>query len=275
MTTPFTASPPETSGQYNPDGNATNFFCNYLDVYDELVGIDLTKLQDYIANGMLPNYTGVTDIASLITNRIIPKAESEAEAWLNQSFRPKQESRFFNGNGSHEMNLPYFPVLSIDYAQINLIPAMRWYTFNNVFLTTSLGNVNPDTSGYRSVDLLCDTETGHLQIPARTLYAQAPAAPLWNYTFLVGQGNIQITWTYGFADPGDVPESFTKGVALLAAMRLIQAAGALDGQGATGIHASNLDRTYGREKNLPYSDLLDVMSQNSKDLLRPYKRFSA
>lgn len=267
-----TTQTPDPFGSYNPDAPETNWYCTTADVYDVIMGIDLSVISQALASGAFPSSYGITTVDQFISQRIIPKTESEIEAYCGQSFRPTQQTRFFDGNDSPYMLLPFYPIISLDACQLNLIPSMPWYKFQRPRFVQSLGE--EDSTEYFDADLLVDPEIGKLTIPARTLFADSPALPLWNYTFIGGDQNVQVTWTYGFADSTDVPQSFRQAVALRAGARIVKLIGMVQGQGATEITIGNSVRRFGREKDQPYGQLIADMEAQSKSLLLPWRRVS-
>ena len=265
-----TGTAPAPYGSYDPDGAATGFLCTLSDVYALCFGVDFRALQRAVAAMQGWPTASVQD---WLTGTVIPMQESRAESELGQAFRPTQETRFFDGTGTNELILPFYPVISLDRCVLNVIPSISWYEFTRPRFVQSLGAVNPATD-YQDADILVEGHTGLLYVPPRIMYSDDAAIPFWNYTFLNGTRNVQVTWTYGFKSAADVPFALRRAVALRCAVDVLVLAGQVLGEGLAAYKSENVTRIYGRTKDLPYSDLVQRYDDEAKKLLTRFKRVS-
>lgn len=260
---------PTTS--WNTDGPNTGFYCTTEDVISLCIGADLVLLDNMIRVGDIPgmNYT---DLLDWITRKLIPDAESYAENKMNRTMRPTQITKMLDGSGGNTLILPHRPVISVQNCQITSTPAMNFYTFTRIRYTENLGQVPP--SYYADADLYVETSTGRIQIPPRVLYNDQFVTPNWNYTFIPGQGNIRVSWIYGYSSSSDVEASIRNAVAMLAAIQVLYAVGRAALGGMSEVKYSSSSRMAGRNMNLPYSDLINAYQKTADIELRRKRKIA-
>lgn len=260
---------PAGTGSYNTD-SSPGFYCSQEDVFQVGLGLPWSKI-DAQFEQVKSFFPDCTDVPSLVRNRLIPSAESEVDVFLKQTHKPTQVTHFLDGTGTDELWLPYAPILSVDKCAIYSIPSVLFLELTRPQLTKSLGAVDA-AQFYGDADLLFDPETGQLKLPSRTLQGIA-FTPFWNYSWLTGDKNIQVTWTYGFSDPANVPQSFRTGVASIVCIKLLEMLG-LEYQGMASYKSGQTAKVVGRERNLPYADLIMRLDARVRHLLNDYKNMS-
>lgn len=277
MTVPVntTTQTPAPAGTYPADLPAQDgFYCTLGDVFVEGVGVRWEEVQrelDAYRVMLSGDYPGVTDVPALIRQVLIPRAESEVDEYLGMTYKPTVVSRFFDGDGTDTLLLPFYPVTAVLRCAIYAIPSVPFTRLTSPRFIDSLGVIDGDTQ-YADADLLVDGARGKLIIPPRVLFGATVALPGWTYNFLKGTRNVEVAWQYGFTDPANVPRAFRKAVALLVARKCLEMTGVVENRGLASSRIGDSQRTVGREKNLPYSDLISRWDNEIAHLLHKYKR---
>lgn len=125
------------------------------------------------------------------------------------------------------------------------------------------------TSTYESADLYVDCRLGMLVIPPRILYLDNQAVPFWNYTFLKGYENIEVTYDYGYKDLDSIPAEVRNACAQFVAAAVLQTKGQFTGAGATSLTLGSVPRSYGE---MPYAGHIKAYMENAKQALATHKR---
>ena len=263
---------PTPWGTYNPDSPWKHFFCNPGDVMAKLAGVDTRRFEAKIAENMpVPPVPGLGTLGSWISY-LISLEESAVESDLNQPYRPQQITQHLDGNGEVTMYLPFYPIISVEECILNAIISVQWYTFQYIRYVDSLGFASEQY--IYDADLLIDSALGSLTIPPRILYLNTTAVPFWNYTFLKGDRNVSVVYTFGFKNPQCVPDAFRSAVACRVAMKVLYGIGMMAGEGASEVSIENVRTAYSRNHNLPYSDLFDRLDKECKKTLNKWKRIT-
>jgi hypothetical protein len=136
---------------------------------------------------------------------------------------------------------------------------------------------NTDTQ-YERVDLLVNCEMGMLQIPARVLFMEGQATPFWNYTWLRGNGNVRIKYSYGYTDPattdnliggpGNLPPEITDAAAMWACKYILMDKAVTMGAGAKSLSVDGVSRSFGE---MPYEGVIKMLDERAKSIMYRYK----
>ena len=118
-------------------------------------------------------------------------------------------------------------------------------------------------------DLFVNCRSGILSIPPRILYLENQAIPFWNYTWLRGYGNIEVSYDYGYRTLEDLPQEIRSACAQFVAAAVLQTKGQFMSAGATSLTLGQIPRSYGDQ---PYSAHIKAYQEGAKMALASYKR---
>lgn len=265
-----TAREPAPAGTYSPDGDFPGMYCSLQDAAKASIGINWKAIQLYITEYDAMLYEDAPDVPSLLTKYIIPEAEARADVYMRQTYKPTQVTRYFSGDGSTSLLLPNAPVISLNECKIFAIPAQIYADLTHPRYVQGLGSQD-DVTQYQDADLLVNPETGLLIIPPNVLISMQSAIPLWNFRFMVGEANVKVVWTYGFADAASVPSAIKQATAEYCAIIGLEWLGAIEMHGLSVIKTGGTQRIVTRETNLPYSDLINAKQKRAELLLRNWR----
>ncbi len=153
--------------------------------------------------------------------------------------------------------------------------------------TTVPGDITADFNDtedqYGRSDMFIDVSLGKITIPPRILFIESQAVPFWNYTFLRGEQNIRVNYSYGYSDPtlpdllidpsgatlGNLPPEITQACANLAAKYVLSDKGLFMGSGARSVSIDGVSKQYGE---MPYEGHLRYLEEQARQLLMAYKQ---
>jgi len=132
---------------------------------------------------------------------------------------------------------------------------------------------------YGRSDLFIDASMGRLTIPPRILFLENQAVPFWNYTFLRGYQNLQVSYVYGYSDPtqadpltgstlGNLPAEITDATAMWAARYVLTDKAITVGAGSKSISIESVNRNFGE---MPYEGIIKLLDERAKSILNRYK----
>lgn len=214
-----------------------------------LYGIDTTPLS---AAGM--------DIASLLTNTIIPIAQKELDQAMGQTLERETLSGVrMDGAGTWELALPHFPIQTLTKVTVNFGFSRLIYNFQNIRHTASrllgtpfdVGDEDNPALAANVCDVFVDRDSGvmHVDLTGSLLsLASMPGSyPVWNVNFTSGQRDIIAAYTHGFP-ANQMPIDIVAACGMLAAIHLGEMSVGRLTQGATSIKIGAVARTWGNKK---------------------------
>jgi len=267
----------------------TNFYCNWDDVKTNLLGLDIGEF---------------STLQARVEQYHLPTIKTEIDTYCRQNFDLTSITEFLDGTGTEKIVLKRRPIKELTYCCLRVIPSISWYTFarwRHINVVDSEGHVvavqggpEPHTgevppylpefgvSGYSGgsgwdydwetditkADLFVDCANGILTIPPRILYLEMQAIPFWNYTFLKGNNNIEVRYTYGYSD-GNFPFQLRRAAAQLVACQVLLLKGIGTSAGANSINMDGVSRNFA---GVPYGALIEDMRKQAYQTLDKYRR---
>ena len=131
------------------------------------------------------------------------------------------------------------------------------------------GTFSPSTVQYEASDLFVNCRQGCLSIPPRILYLENQAIPFWNYTWLRGYGNIEVSYDYGYPTIDALPQEIRTACAQFVAAAVLSTKGQFMGAGATSFTVGAIPRSYGTQ---PYATHIKAYQDGAKMALASYRR---
>lgn len=255
-----------------------DYYCTWDDVKACLLGLD------------------VADVPSTLQSRIeatyIPALKSEIDNYCRQNFDLTTISRFIDGSGTDKIVLPHRPIKEFTYCVLRVIPSISWYTFkrwrsinvvdSNGVTVAIQGGPEPHTgkeppysvgdydweTDITKADIFVDASNGILVIPPRILYLEMQAIPFWNYTWLKGNANIEVQYTYGYAS-NNYPPDLKLAAAKLVACQVLLIKGIGISAGANSMSIDGVSRNFG---GTPYQALIQDFRTQAYQTLDKYRR---
>lgn len=136
---------------------------------------------------------------------------------------------------------------------------------------TPTASFSSSTDQYESSDLHIDAANGILVIPPRVLFVEAQGIPFWNYTWLIGQRNIEVAYSYGYKDADSLPLELKKATAKLVAAKVLQMKAMWVSSGAKSISMDNVSKSFGEGA---YSTEIKALKEEAYAVLKRYKRIT-
>ena len=269
-----------------PSPIISDFYCTWDDINACLLGLD------------------IGDIPATLQDRInffhIPALKTEIDSYCRQNFNKTTITQFMDGSTTDKMAGFRRPISRLIYMDLKVIPSISWYTFKrwrHVNVVDSQGNTIAVQGGPEPIDpmfippytypldpaqatwettiekadLLVDCANGIIIIPPRILYLEMQAIPFWNYTFLRGNKNVEVTYEYGYDDT-NFPRDLRLAAAKLAACQILLLKGiSVGGAGANSISMDGVSRNFG---GTPYQALITDMRTQAFAILDRYRRLS-
>lgn len=134
--------------------------------------------------------------------------------------------------------------------------------------TATLANT---TAQYERSDLHVDAPNGVLIIPPRVLFIESQGVPFWNYTWLMGQRNINVDYNYGYTDIDHLPLELRKATAKLVAIKVLQIKGMWNSAGAKSITQDGVSKNFG---DGAYSTEIKALKEEAYETLKRYRRIT-
>jgi hypothetical protein len=125
------------------------------------------------------------------------------------------------------------------------------------------------TEQYERSDLFINCKLGMLSIPPRILYLENQAIPFWNYTWLRGIGNIEVSYDYGFKDFDSLPQEVRSAAAQFVAASVLANKGQFLGAGTSSLMTDSVSRSFGETM---YAGHIKMFIESAKVILAPHKR---
>lgn len=143
-------------------------------------------------------------------------------------------------------------------------------------LTPEVGSGNTatfsdSTDQYERSDLHVDSATGLLIIPPRVLFIESQGVPFWNYTWIMGQRNIEVDYIYGYKDLASLPFELRKATAKLVAAKILQVKGMWVSAGAQSITQDGVSKGF---SGGAYSNEIKNLKEEAYQILNRYKRIT-
>jgi len=260
------------------DPTLPNYYCSWDDIKACLLGLDI---------GDMP-----TTLQDRMTQFYIPTLKMEIDNYCHQNFNRTRITEFYDGTGSDKLVLNRRPIASFTNCILKVIPSISWYTFmrwrqinitdsQNVTVATQ-GGPEPHAGKYPpysptdydwesdivKADLFIDCVNGIITIPPRILYLEMNAIPFWNYTWLRGNNNIEVTYDYGY-EAANFPNDLRFAAAKLAACQLLLIKGIGISAGANSMNIDDVSRNFG---GTPYQALIEDMRKQAFAILDKFRR---
>jgi hypothetical protein len=143
---------------------------------------------------------------------------------------------------------------------------------DDLISATPTGTFSSATSQYEKSDLFVDCKLGLLTIPPRIMYLENQAIPFWNYTWLRGFSNIEITYDYGYKSLDELPVEIRSACAQFVAAAVLKNKGLFMGGGASSFSLGTAPRAFG---STPYAGHIQSYLESARMALNPYKRIRA
>lgn len=255
-----------------------NYYCAWDDVKACLIGLDVADLP--------------TTLQARIEATYIPSLKTEIDNYCRQNFDLTTITQFFDGSGTEKIILPRRPINNLTNCVLRVIPSISWYTFRrwrhiNVVDSQGIiiaiqggpepiGNAQPPYSpsdyvwetDITKADLFVDCANGIITIPPRILYLEMQAIPFWNYTWLKGNANIEVTYTYGYA-ADNYPLDLKLAAAKLVACQVLLVKGIGISAGTNSMTVDGVSRNFG---GTPYAALIKDFRDQAYQTLDRFRR---
>ena len=255
-----------------------NYYCSWDDVKACLLGLDVADIP--------------TTLQTRIESTFIPALKLEIDSYCRQNFDDTIITQFLDGSGTDKIVLPRRPIKLLTNCILRVIPSISWYTFKrwrhiNVIDSQGItvatqggpepntGTNPPYTSGdyvwesdITKADLFVDCVNGVLVIPPRILYLEMQAIPFWNYTWLRGNANIEVTYTYGYTS-NNYPLDLKMAAAKLVACQVLLLKGIGISAGANSMNIDGVSRNFG---GTPYAALIEDFRKQAYQTLDRFRR---
>jgi hypothetical protein len=127
------------------------------------------------------------------------------------------------------------------------------------------------TAQYEASDLHVDSANGVLVIPPRVLFIESQGVPFWNYTWVMGQRNIEVVYSYGYKNLASLPFELRKATAKLVAAKVLQQKGLWASAGAKSISEDGVSKSFGEGA---YSTEIKALKEEAYAVLNRYKRIT-
>lgn len=134
---------------------------------------------------------------------------------------------------------------------------------------TPTATFSGSTAQYEASDLFVNCRLGILSIPPRILYLENQGVPFWNYTWMRGYGNIEVTYDYGYRTLEDLPQEVRNACAQFVAAAVLATKGQFMGAGASSFTVGQIPRSYGTQ---PYAAHIQAYQEGAKMSLASYRR---
>jgi hypothetical protein len=236
----------------------TGHYCVIGDVEEELSGVFYADL---------PNWS--TYVANLIvdTDHIVDRR-------CNRTFKQVRKMDYISGTGLAKMYLPNYPINEIHKCELLIVPSVKWYTFAkivliNVYLNNGVAIATQSSEAdFALCDLIVSCVDGIMTIPERVQYIGQSAFPFWNYTFIEGNSNIKVDYTYGFTDltrPFDIKRLAAK---LVARQILLRKGDQVSG----GSVSTTMDGVGQNYDGVPFGSRIKDLDGEIEEIVRRYRR---
>ena len=127
------------------------------------------------------------------------------------------------------------------------------------------------TAQYEKSDLHIDAVNGLLIIPPRVLFIEAQGVPFWNYTWIMGQRNIEVDYSYGYKDLASLPFELRKATAKLVAAKVLEIKGMWISSGAQSISQDGVSKSF---SGGAYSNEIKNLKEEAYNILNRYRRIT-
>ena len=259
-----------------------DFYCSWDDIKAVLLGLDVGDIPDSLESRVIQHY--------------VPMVKHEIDGYCRQNFNLTEITEFLDGSRTETIVLKRRPIISLQQCVLRVIPSISWYTFKrwrNVNVIDSegnvvavqggpepIGNAQPPYTGGEGVDynwdpeidkadLFVDCVNGFLVIPPRILYLEMQAIPFWNYTFLQGNKNVELSYTYGYTET-NFPWDLRMAAARLVAIQVLMVKGlSVGGAGSSTISIDTVSRGLGAAA---YAGTMEMLKQQAYLVLDRYRR---
>ncbi len=259
----------------------TGYYCSWDDIKACLAGLDIGDM--------------ASTLQSRVENFYIPALKNEIDTYCRQNLDKKTITQFIDGSGTDKIVKEIRrPINKLTNCILRVIPSISWYQFRrwrhiNVidsqgYTIATQGGPEPINSTVtppygptdytwettiEKADLFVDCASGILTIPPRILYLEMQAIPFWNYTFLRGNNNIEITYDYGY-ETNNFPLDLRMAAAKLVACQILLLKGISVGAGANSISMDGVSRNFG---GTPYGAIIEDFRRQAYATLDHFRRF--
>lgn len=266
------------------------------DVKGELLGLDVSDLPD--------------TLVTRISNDFIPLAKREVDTYCAENFDATTVREFYDGNNLPTLPLRHKPIIQVRNIVLRIVPSLKWFQFRRWFVIkdtahdgtvvakaggvipvgtaippylypvgsgltptdpTPTANFIDDIPTYEGSDLHIDAVNAVLTIPPRVLFIEAQGVPFWNYTWIMGQRNIQVDYTYGYLDIDHLPFEIKKATAKLVAAKVLQVKAMWVSSGTKSMSVDEVSKNFG---DGAYSTEIKTLKEEAYNILARYKRIT-
>lgn len=230
---------------------------------------DKTRVREYLNGNNLPTLTlrhkPIRQV-DVVTIRIVPSLK-----WF--FFR----RWFYIKNTSHDGTV-VCPSGGVEPVSSTFVPSFETpYTYlTGTGFDPEVGSGNTatfsdSTEQYEKSDLHIDAANGILIIPPRVLFVEAQGIPFWNYSWITGQRNIEVVYTYGYEDIDALPLELRTAAAKLVAAKILQAKAMWVSAGTKSISMDGVSKSFGEGA---YSTEIKALKEEAYAVLNRYKRIT-
>lgn len=272
-------------------------YCTVEDVKGELLGLDVSDLPSTLLDRIEEDY--------------IPTAKREVDSYCAENFDLTNVKEFYNGNNMPTLALRHKPIRQINNVVMRIVPSLKWFQFRRWFVVkntshdgtvvalaggvapatsvdvppytylaatgleptslTPTGTFEDSTERYEQSDLHVDAANGILIIPPRVLFVESQGIPFWNYTWIMGNRNVEVDYKYGYKDIDSLPFELRKAAAKLVAAKVLQVKAMWVSAGTKSISMDGVSKSFGEGA---YSTEIKALKEEAYAVLNRYKRIT-
>lgn len=274
-------------------------YCDLNDVKGELLGLDVSDLPatllDRITDDYIPTIKGEIDTycgenfdltrvrefyngnnlptlplrhkpirqVDVVTLRIVPSMKwFQFRRWFYIK-NTAHDGTVVTLDGGVEPVGTFFPTFEAPYSY----PTGTGFTPE--VMSGNTATFSDSTDQYERSDLHVDAVNGVLVIPPRVLFVESQGVPFWNYTWIMGQRNIEVDYSYGYKDLASLPLALRKATAKLVAAKVLEMKALWVSSGAKSISDGETSKSFGEGA---YSDAIKALKESAYRTLDRYKR---
>jgi len=232
-------------------------YCTVNDVLQELSGIDYSVISDYV---------------NILNTRIL-QTEYRVNNRVGKTFKRTTTAEYLDGTGQTVLTLPNTPVYELSSLAIRASIDTDWWTPTNIAYINCVDHrgISVRTQSTDAVvkesDLLVDCVNGTLTIPPTTTYKESNFYPFWDYTFINGNANIKVAYTYGY-DADGIPLDIRMLCAKMVARDFLQLYGDLLSGGSSSISLDGVGRGFGL---VPFAGRIQLLDKDINDIISNYR----
>jgi hypothetical protein len=173
----------------------------------------------------------------------------------------------FNGKGTPEILLPYYPIKTVTKCAIYYGLGNSLYEFQHIWHRGSELLGLPADATAQNADLIVERDTGIISInpSSLTLVSQQGAvSPLWDWVFSEGRQNVLVSLIHGFET---IPDDIKIAHAMKTAAMLGNMAAGRGSGGATSTHIGSVSKSWAK----PYEALFKSWDEMANQVAACYE----